>query len=197
MTTNKLARLYGHLTPRERLPLLISAAVRGDDAECSRLVHSAPRVGYRLPDYFGLLDSFLTVAFSHLIERLDLAARCWLIVGVSEIQAATETPRKRARVTRLDLGVATMALRFCVEVDGWKLFCSELDLDPDAFLATLPAFETVREIEPLARALANTPEEANAYLRSKRGSEPARLPTVEDVAECLRERLRMGERPWQ
>src|SRR5262249_35698394 len=151
----------------------------------------APRLGYRLPDYFGLLDSFLTVAFSHLIERLDLGARFWLIVGVSEIQAATEAPRTRAQVDRFEVAVATMALRFCIEVDGWKLFCSELDLDGDGFLATLPAFETVSEIEPLARTLANTPEEANAYLRSKRGSESARLPTVEDVAECLRERLRM------
>lgn len=196
MTTTKLAKLYEHLTPRERLPLLLSAAVRGDEMECNRLVGSAPRLGYRLPDYFGLLDSFLTVAFSHLIERLDLGARFWLIVGISEIEAATETPRTRARVNRLGVAVATTALRYCIEVDGWKVFCSELDIDPDGFLATLPPFETVRQIEPLARTLANTPEEANVYLRSKRGSESARLPTAEDVAECLRERLKMGERPW-
>src|SRR5262245_53553803 len=127
MTTTKLVKLYGHLTPRERLPLLLSAAVRGDDTECNRLVGSAPRVLYRLPDYFGLLDSFLTVMFSHLVERLDLGARFWLLLGVLEMQGATESPRTRARVDRLEVGVATMALRYCIEVDGWKLFCSELN----------------------------------------------------------------------
>ncbi len=196
MTTTKLATMYDHLTLRERLPLLISAAARGDDTECSRLGASAPRVDYRLPDYYGLLDSFLTVALSHLIERLDIGARFWLIVGASALQAATETPKTRAQGERLEVEVATTAHRYCTEVDGWKLFCSELDMDPDAFLATMPPFATVRQIEPLARALANTAEEANAYLHSRSGYESATFPTVEDVAEVLRERLKMGKQPW-
>jgi hypothetical protein len=197
MTTNKLAKLYAHLTPRERLPLLISAGVRGDEVERERLVGSAPRVCYKLADYHGLVDSFATAMLMHLVERLDLGARFMAAVGILEMQGATDTPKARARADRFEVAVHTMALRFCIEVDGWKLFCADLNLDPDALLPHLPAYHTVSEMERLARMLANTPDEATAYLRKTTGSESAQLPTPDEVAESYRELLALGERPWQ
>ena len=36
MNTNGLAKLYGQLTPKERLPLILAASARGDEAERNR-----------------------------------------------------------------------------------------------------------------------------------------------------------------
>ena len=33
MNTNGLAKLYDRLTPKERLPLILAASARGDEAE--------------------------------------------------------------------------------------------------------------------------------------------------------------------
>ncbi len=57
MNTNSLARHDEILTPRERLPLIMAASARGDEAEAQRLAHSAPLVSLRVPDYFGLAKS--------------------------------------------------------------------------------------------------------------------------------------------
>ena len=51
MNTNPLARYYEVLTPWERLALLVAAAGRADEVEGRRLAESAPKVGFRLPDY--------------------------------------------------------------------------------------------------------------------------------------------------
>lgn len=196
MTATKLAKLYEHLTPRERVPLLVAAGGRGDECEQRRLMQSAPRQGYRLPDYHGLADALQTTVLLQMIERLDLGARFMVAVGLLETLGADDSPNLRARAGRFEVAVATMALRYCIEVDGWKLFCSGLDLDPDAFFKEMPAFDTAAAIERLARPLANTSEEAKAYLRAKGGSETARLPTVEEVAESWGELLSVAERPW-
>jgi hypothetical protein len=196
MTTMKLAKLYEHLTPRERLPLLIAAGRRGDEAERERLVRSAPRVGYRLPDYHGLADSMQTALLLHLVERLDLGARFWLLSGLLELVTVDDLPDGEGRADRIEAAVSTIARRFCVEVDGWAVFCGALNIDPDALLADLPAFQTVSQMERTARVLANTPEEAAAYLRERGASDSARLPTAEEVADLYRELLSMGERRW-
>jgi hypothetical protein len=197
MTTAKLAKLYDQLTPRERLPLLIAAGRRGDDAERERLIRAAPRVSYRVTDYHGLADAMQLVVMWHLVERLDLGARYWLLSGLSDELEAAERPADRKRADRIEAAVRTMALRFCNEVDGWGLFCRDLNIDPNALLADLPAFDTVTHMERSARLLANTPEEAAAYFRAKGKSELARMPTAEDVAESLRGLLAWGERQWQ
>lgn len=51
MNTDCLARCYGTLTPGERVPLLLAASARADAVEQDRLARSAPKHGFRLPDY--------------------------------------------------------------------------------------------------------------------------------------------------
>ena len=41
MNTNRFDQLYNQLTPRERLPMIMAAHLRGDAAEQNRLVSSA------------------------------------------------------------------------------------------------------------------------------------------------------------
>ena len=159
-------------------------------------IHAAPRVTYRVTDYHGLADALHMVLSWHMIERLDLGARYWLLAGLSDELEAAERPADRKRADRIEAAVRTMAQRFCNEVDGWTLFCRDLNIDPNALLKDLPAFDTVAHMERSARLLANTPEEAAAYFRAKGKSELARMPTPEDVAESLREMLAWGERQW-
>jgi hypothetical protein len=42
MTSTGLSKLYAHLLPRERLPLILAAQARGDEVEQQRLAASAP-----------------------------------------------------------------------------------------------------------------------------------------------------------
>jgi hypothetical protein len=74
MNTNALAKLYDRLTPRERLPLIMAASARGDEQERSRLMASAPRVAYQVPDHFGLAMSFQEVGNHHFMQLLHISA---------------------------------------------------------------------------------------------------------------------------
>jgi hypothetical protein len=83
MNTNGLGKLYEHLTPEERLPLIIAASARGDETECTRLVESAPREGYRLPDYYGYAEALVLASLFHAIQLLDLAVLYWHASGLA------------------------------------------------------------------------------------------------------------------
>lgn len=184
MNTNGLAKLYEHLTPKERLPLIIAASARGDEVERDRLAHSAPREGFRLPDYHGLSEGMELVSLFHLLELLDAAALYWQTGGMlAEWEVLTEEgedkPPKRLRAT-----VGVFAYVFTTKLDGWRRFCSEFKVDPDLLMSELPGYDTVKRTEEAARIAACTPEEATAWMR-QRGDETAEALTVETVAASL------------
>ena len=77
MNTNPLTKLYDQLTPRERLPLIIAAGARGDEAEQQRLKASAPRQMLQVPDYHCLAKALAEAVHYHLLTLLDLAATFW------------------------------------------------------------------------------------------------------------------------
>src|SRR5262249_19260145 len=54
MNTHRLGQLYDQLTPRERLPLIMAAHLRGDAADQKRLSASAPLKTLRVPNYYPL-----------------------------------------------------------------------------------------------------------------------------------------------
>src|SRR5437763_1971729 len=87
MNTNALAKHYGSLTPLERLPLLMAASVRGDEAEWQRLVMSAPKVTYRVPHQFGTGMALGEVSNLHFMEALHLSA---MLLGTLLSKLATE-----------------------------------------------------------------------------------------------------------
>lgn len=71
MNTKGLARLYDRLTPSERLPLIIAAAERGDDAEADRLANAAGRITLSMSDhspYAHAFDELATLIFLELLE---------------------------------------------------------------------------------------------------------------------------------
>lgn len=74
MNTKTLARHDDTLTPRERFPLIVAAAVRGDDLERERLVSSAPRATYSMPATWRLANRFEFLSHFMFMKLLDLAA---------------------------------------------------------------------------------------------------------------------------
>jgi hypothetical protein len=156
MNSNALAKLYDRLTPLERLPLIAAASLRGDEAEYVRLVNSAPRRLYKLPDYYWHSDNHRTLTLLHLVCMLDLAALYWRASGLLESIAALRGANAEERCHKI-LGMLLMlAYRYCNEAEAWRRFCAGLKIDADALMAGMPGFGTVLATEKAARPLAFT-----------------------------------------
>jgi hypothetical protein len=188
VNTNSLARHYDKLTPRERLPLIVAASAREDEQEHARLVAAAPRVGYRVPDYFGLACALREVTEQHHMEVLNTAALYFRSLGLADVAGGK-------RGTRLLDGALLLGYLFNVQLAGWRLFCAEHGYDPDLCRSLLPGFDTVRQAEEVASQAAFTEEGVRAYLKRK-GRPAEGVMTVETVAAGLREVLRHRAGWW-
>jgi hypothetical protein len=189
MNTNGLAKMYGRLTPHERLPLIVAAAGRGDEKERGRLIGSAPAGCYQIPDYHGLADALQRLALFHVNELLDLTAQLWrakaLLDGAEG--AAAESLYGAARM---------LAYGLTVHADAWKRLAAELKIDAEILLREIPGYDTVRQADPMARSMAFTPEEAAAWLR-KAGDDTSRVLTVDEVVTSLRAFLDQRVSWWE
>jgi hypothetical protein len=185
MNTDRLAKLYDRLTPRERLPLIAAASARGDEVERERLARSAPRKVFAVPDYFGLSEGLVLGGLFHVAELLNLAGMYWHCSGRLERSKGRKKGKKdKANEARAGL-VRMLAYLIVVNRDAWKRCCAELEIDPDVLLREMPGYNTLAITEQAARLDAFTPAEATAALRRERGGE-VEAPTVEGVAATLR-----------
>jgi hypothetical protein len=188
MNTNALTKHYDVLTPVERLPLLHAAAARGDDVERDRLMRSAPRVTYSVPDHFGLAQAFDEISMFHLLDLLDTAAEYHRALWIAESEEDDVAGRM--------LDVALMnGYVFKVHLQGWRLFCSEHGFDPERYWSLLPGCETIRRTEKLAAHAAFLAEGAAAYVE-RLGGKGEDLKTAESVAESLRAALKQLTQWW-
>ncbi len=188
MNTTALAKHYDRLTPGERLPLIMAASGRGDELERQRLVMSAPRVCYRVPDHFGLAQAFREVGEMHFLELLSLSARYF------QALALADTPDGRDAERLLDVALLFGYL-VKVQLAGWRTFCAGHDLPADLCWSFLPGFATVKEAERRAGTAAFTAEGVAAYLRRKYDATP-KVVTADEVAAGLRECLRARAEWW-
>jgi hypothetical protein len=179
MTGASLNKLYGQLLPRERLPLIMAASLRGDEPERSRLTQTAPKALYRLPDYHGPADALRHLALVQHARVLERATHFYqalaLLAGPAEDADGEDSPRRILRTARL------LAYALVTEVDGWRAFCAKLAIDADQLVRALDSHATAKEAEEEARELAFTLEEVVAELR-RRGQEPEGLLTADAVA---------------
>jgi hypothetical protein len=198
VNTNGLAKHYGKLTPWERVPLLVAAGARGDEAEADRLARSAPTRLFEVPDYHGLCEGLLLLAGAHLIVQLDLAvsigAGSALLAQQLRFPKEQEVKDREGWRQRLQLA----AYRFVVNADAWKLLCTGLNIDAEALLGHLPGYEKVKRMEESVRQVAFTPVEALTFLRQTSdeaekaaGKTPpedrkCRIDTAEDRAREMR-----------
>jgi hypothetical protein len=186
VNANDLAKLYDRLTPRERLPLIIAASERGDEAEADRLAHAAPRMELRLPDYHGLGEGLLWLTFSHMIGQLDLSLAFWQGLALAfGREAFPDGPIDQARAERL-WDLARMAgYKLGVEADAWRRLHEELHLDPEWFLRDVCGYDSVQLAEQAARLLPLTGDEAAACLR-RLGAGDTKVPTIEGSLQAMR-----------
>jgi hypothetical protein len=195
MKVDCLARLYDRLTPRERLPLIVAASARGDEADRARLIGSAPTHLFRLPDYYGLAEGLRSLALLHVAAMLDLAARYWHASGL--LAQEGDFRRRAGQAERVGrLGAARMlAYLLVVNADGWRRFCSEMRVDGDLLLTSLPGYETLTRAEQVGRVMAFTPEEAAAWARQAEGDSAGAL-TGDVVVASMREFLERQVDRW-
>lgn len=125
MNTNGLTKLYQHLLPRERLPLLLAAKARGDQQEQQRLATSAPmRVG-RVPDYVPGEIAANVLALVYVTEQLDYAANYWHALWR---HADPDDPGPASWQLAADLS----AYIFARNAEAWRMFWQEMHIDADA-----------------------------------------------------------------
>ena len=218
MKTDHLAHLYDQLTPRERVPLIMAAYVRGDLAEQKWLSASAPQLTFRVPDYFPLAKALRDAAHLQMLTLLDLAGALWQWWGLwltyqqrtalddnvtsrRRRRAAAGTKPGRRGSAEADLiqesraaGVTRYyASRFVAHADGWKQFCAELHIDPEAPLQVMIGWSLVTQTEKAARRLAFSAAEAAQFQRVETVAvdgvdTPQRSPVpIENVADLVRE----------
>jgi hypothetical protein len=191
MNTDRLAKLYDRLTPRERLPLILAASVRGDEIEADRLARSAPRLTYQLPDYHGLANALLQLSLCHLAELLSLAAQFW---GTGFL--FREDLREESAPEALQL----LAYAFTVRCDGWERFCAGLQIDAGALLGDLPGYDLAKITREAARQVAFTPEAAAAWLRREgrpsADGVPLELATAERLAASYQDFVERRLAAW-
>ena len=205
MKLHHLAELYDQLTPRERVPLIVAAGARGDQAEQKRLIDSAPKEAYEVPNYYGLAKALKEAGDFHLLTLLDLAANFWQWWGLWTsylLRGPAETGTKNSRrgqnkslqrlERRADGIVRYYASRLVAHMEGWKKFCSELQIDPEAQLHFMIGWETIRRTEESARDLAFSDEEASLFVHFESVAvegddslekEPTPVATAKDLAE--------------
>jgi hypothetical protein len=176
MNTSGLAKHYGKLTAWERLPLILAALKRGDDAEADRLTCSAPTRPAAVPHYYSLWEGLTLLTFCHLGRQLELGCR---LAGTVALLASGQVEHEAAHRQ-----IRMLAFQFALEADAWQLLSAELQMDPEAILGHLPGRDLVRYVEEAARRIAFTPEEALAYLRQQ--TPAVEMETAADIARGMK-----------
>jgi hypothetical protein len=192
MNTKTLAKHYDTLGPWERVPLICAASAQGDDLERERLARSAPKVGFRVPNFYGLIDGLRSLAIIHLMICLDLAAMFWRTEGVLFGATALD---KDALGDRMERALRLLAFKLVRVATVWRSFCEGLSIDGDPFLHHLPVYEAVCRAEKDARSQAVTEEEALALLQEFGGPE-ARFRSISEEVDGMREYLASHLAEW-
>ena len=186
MNTNGLAQQYDKLTSAERLPLILAASARGDEAEHRRLVASAPKVEFRVPNHFGLTLALREIAFLHFMELLCLTGQ---YCEASTLAEAWEGGRTQTLNVALIFGY-----RIKLGLAGWRQFCAEHNFEPEEFWFYLPGFKQVKQVAEIVEQSAWTSDDVKRWI-GHTGKEACEVQTADEIAAHLRESLK-GYAEW-
>jgi hypothetical protein len=206
MNLASLTRNYDQLSPWERVPLIIAACARGDDSERENLVGSAPKLGFRVPDYWGLTQGLDQLAVLHVLLQLDMAAFYWRISAImAESPSFRRSKHDRQLEARRDRMLRMIGYRIITEAEAWKLLASELQIDPEELLRPVPGYESMRMAEQAAQYVTYSAEEALEYARAWKerttatadeAAHPVHVETAADVAASMRKYLEQSVGEW-
>ncbi len=195
MDTDRLARRYDVLGARERYALLVAARVRGDEVETERLLESAPTEQWRVPHHRDFADAISELALLHLARLLDAAALLWRAESLRSGNECFErkATARRARDRRLLATMRRLASRLVALREGWRQFCAELAIDPEALLRDLPGYASVCLAADVAPALAAADGDVTEPNELLDRTEPTAIAVFVDYREALKHRT--GEVP--
>lgn len=172
MNTSRLAKLYDALSPAERLPLVVAACHRGDEAECRRLIDTAPTCGLEVSHHYLHARALERLTFGYLARQLELLAGYWH--GLGPAAGKADVPAY----------VGVLAYLFCANADAWELFCRRLGVEPAAVLAGLTGAELIESQGPLVRLLTAGRSDVGAFYRQQ-GRDTDHVPTAADLADLM------------
>jgi hypothetical protein len=123
MNTNGLGRMYGLLSVRERLPMLLAAGARGDDIEVRRLEEAASIRTMQFSDYLWPSLKLNVMTLIYLTEQLDTLACYW------HAQWRLDDP-DNPKTEDWQFVTDASGHFFNSNAEAWRLFCAELHIDP-------------------------------------------------------------------
>jgi hypothetical protein len=128
MNANGLIRLYDRLAVWERIPLLLAAQARGDDAEYRRLFSASAVRTWHFSEHLLAEQALHVLALQYVGEQLDAAAiyffALWQMEDADDPQPAD-----------WQLVADACAYFFVANAEAWRRFCSELSIPPDTLTA--------------------------------------------------------------
>jgi hypothetical protein len=181
-----LTRHYEKLTPRERFSLIVAAGIRGDEADREKLMRSAPKKAFSVPNHRGYAEGFADVGSLYVAQQLETGIWMWRVLAMIEGDQK-DSPR-------WEQCLAMFASRFLVWRKAWRMLCEEYGVDGDAVLSVHPTWKTVQQLAELAEILALSPDEAAVYVHER--DEEASLVTAEEICEVLKEAVEERVRWW-
>ncbi len=209
MRTLKLHQHYDLLEPEERFRLLLAAAGRHDDQEHERLMRSAGRVAFRMPDHAPWAHAFHEIATLTMMELVEDAAAydeafhhaIKMIddtddgdeLSDEECEPGDEEPSPDVKPANPPwvraMGVVYAAgFVLKTKIDGWALFCERLNIPPLLLWEALPGYERLQETLEMARERSFDIDGIREWLNRVRppGAPPSEGPklSVDGVADA-------------
>jgi hypothetical protein len=186
MNTTGLTRLYDRLTVWERIPLLVAANARGDDAEHGRLFAASPIEMWRIPAHVMAELGLHVLAMMYIGEQLDAAANVFF--ALCKVKDASD-PQPQDWL----LMAEACAYFFAANAEAWRRLGEELGIASDALTAGNHRGQFLAFCEAHMPANALTAEALQARFRES-GRDVPKLVTSEDLLTSWRSLLQ--EMSW-
>jgi hypothetical protein len=175
---------------------MLSAGMRADSVEHSRLLDTAPRTTWRVPHTFGRGLAVFGVFSQQHMKRLELAALFFKTTASAE--SASEV-----HAQRLCDAARLYAYLLLEHAKAWSQFCEAEQLDKDFFANKLSLETVLSRAEAEAAEVAFDQTEATNWLQSSkseeadsRNAQPPQLLTAERIATDLRSTLTSLLQRW-
>jgi hypothetical protein len=200
VNANTLAKNYGSLTPDERFRLILAASGRGDHAERDRLADAGGRMTLSVADISPHCRAFAELAMLTYIELLEEAARYHDALDLAndelddlgdedgeddggegeeeEPEAAEQDPGKGSVAERTFNLALAAGFVLKTKVEGWSLFCEQMNVPPFLVWEGLPGLDRLRHAMGVAEKAAFVSE---GFLRWLNHIRPAGKPELAEV----------------
>lgn len=179
-SNGNLQKYYDLLDSRERFSLAMAAAKRNDMAELEALNQSAPRITLRIPQHYGMTQSYLITSLYHLSAQFENGMN---LLALLHFTTSTDDDDKADETFN---AVQIAAFKILQYKEAWQRFCQSVHINDSEQDIFFPNDASLHFIEDLAEKLKFTPEEAERAYKQRNG-ESAEMMTAEKLAQTYQE----------